>query len=123
MLHDQEKGGLRAFFPPVLTSRLSGNILLKRAEDIELSHSRQPLMTKAAALDIFDDRNAVVTINGVGEILHITMGASRLWGHTAGELIGRNVSNLIPQPFSDMHDMFLRSYIQTGKEHIINQTR
>ena len=37
------------------------------------------------------------------------------WGYKRGELEGKNVIVLMPQPFSGKHNTFLRNYINGGE--------
>ena len=45
--------------------------------------------------------------------------AERLFGWRAEEVTGRNVSMLMPQPYRDAHDRYLRRYLDTGERRII----
>lgn len=47
----------------------------------------------------------------------------KLFGYKKGELEGKNVSMLMPPPFSTRHNSFLRNYITTGKAKIIDSIR
>jgi PAS domain S-box-containing protein len=53
---------------------------------------------------LFDDRNALISISGelrdVGTIVNINLGAVRLFGYSRGDMIGRNVSVIMPAPYS-----------------------
>jgi PAS domain S-box-containing protein len=46
-----------------------------------------------------------------------------MFGYKKGEIEGKNVSLLMPQPFSNRHNGFLRNYITTGKAKILNTVR
>ena len=37
-----------------------------------------------------------------------------MWGYKRGELEAKNVSVLMPQPFSGKHNMYMRNYIGGG---------
>jgi hypothetical protein len=41
--------------------------------------------------------------------------ALKVFGYKKGELEGKNVSILMPNPFSQRHNSYLRNYITTGK--------
>jgi len=46
-----------------------------------------------------------------------------MFGYKKGEIEGKNVSLLMPQPFSNKHNSFLRNYTTTGKAKILNTNR
>lgn len=47
----------------------------------------------------------------------------KMFGYKKGEAEGKNVSILMPQPFSGRHNGYLRSYLATGKAKILDQTK
>jgi PAS domain S-box-containing protein len=46
-----------------------------------------------------------------------------MFGYGRGELEGKNVSVLMPQPFSARHDSYLNNYLTTGVSKVLNTTR
>eukprot|EP00775_Hariotina_reticulata_P007071 gene7071-7284_t len=46
-----------------------------------------------------------------------------MFGYSHGQLEGKNVSMLMPQPFSGRHDGYLRNYQTTGKAKILDTLR
>jgi PAS domain S-box-containing protein len=46
-----------------------------------------------------------------------------MFGYARGEMDGKNVSILMPQPFSSKHDSFLSNYLSTGNAKILNTQR
>lgn len=68
-------------------------------------------------LDTVPDAMVVIDIHGVIQSFSAT--AERLFGWTADEAIGRNVSMLMPQPYHDAHDGYLERYLVTGERRII----
>lgn len=63
--------------------------------------------------------DAVIVINSAGLIETFNPAAARLFGYSAEEAIGRNVSLLMPEPDRSAHDGYLRRYLTTGDAHII----
>ena len=45
--------------------------------------------------------------------------AERLFGHRPDEVIGRNISMLMPSPYREQHDQYLARYLATGERRII----
>jgi PAS domain S-box-containing protein len=63
--------------------------------------------------------DGVITINERGVMESANRAAERLFGWRAAEMIGRNVSMLMPQPDRGAHDGYLRRYKVTGERRII----
>ncbi|MFG0285909.1 MAG: nitrogen regulation protein NR(II) [Phycisphaerales bacterium JB039] len=78
------------------------------------SHSHAVL---AAALD------PIITISASGTIQSASDSVARVFGWSAGELIGRNVSVLMPEPHRSAHDGYLARYMTTGRSSILNHPR
>jgi two-component system sensor kinase FixL len=63
--------------------------------------------------------DAIIVIDDRGLIESYSSAAQRLFGFTAEEAIGRNVSMLMPSPYRERHDGYLRHYLETGERRII----
>lgn len=63
--------------------------------------------------------DALISIDCKGKVLLFNPAAERIFGYSADEVVGRNVSMLMPEPFNDQHDHFLQRYIQHGEARII----
>ena len=65
----------------------------------------------------------IVSIDTRGLILSFNRAAQRIFGYSEQEILGRNVSVLMPQPHRDRHDGYLSRYLQTGEAHVIGKTQ
>jgi two-component system sensor kinase FixL len=68
-------------------------------------------------LDTVPEAMVVIDEHGIMQSFSVT--AERLFGWRAEEMIGRNVSMLMPQPYRDAHDGHLLRYLTTGERRII----
>jgi two-component system sensor kinase FixL len=98
----------------------------KVARDITAARqARAALLEREAhlqsVLDTVPDAMVVIDTRGVMQSFSAT--AEKLFGYTAQEAIGRNVSLLMPQPYSGQHDAFLARYMATGEKRIIGVGR
>ncbi len=67
--------------------------------------------------------SAMLVIDVHGRILSFSPAAERLFGHTANDVIGSNVSLLMNEDFGLKHDGFLERYLRTGERRIIGRPR
>lgn len=68
------------------------------------------LESAVAAILAIDDRGRIKTVNPATE---------RMFGYTSGEMLGRNVSMLMPEPYRTQHDQYMERYLLTGEKRII----
>ncbi len=67
--------------------------------------------------------DAIITINDGGVIESLNPAAEQLFGYPAAEMIGHNISLLMPEPDRSAHDGYIRRYLDTGQRRIIGTGR
>lgn len=67
--------------------------------------------------------DAIVTINADGFILIANPAAHNMFGFEPGELIGKNVGVLMPEPFASEHPTYIDNFLRTGMGAIIGVGR
>ena len=71
----------------------------------------------AAVLETTVD--GIITIDDNGLMVSANRAAEEIFGHRAKDMIGKNVSFLMPEPYRDEHDDYIDRYIATGERRII----
>ena len=67
--------------------------------------------------------DAVILIDDRGRISGANLSAERLFGFAMDQLLGKNVSLLMPEPYRSSHDSYLARYADTGIPHVIGVGR
>src|SRR5262249_32649116 len=67
--------------------------------------------------------DGIITIDQRGIIDSINPPGAQLFAYAPHELIGRNVSMLMPEPYSAEHDAYMERYLRTGEARIIGLGR
>ncbi|MBF0096525.1 MAG: EAL domain-containing protein [Magnetococcales bacterium] len=89
----------------------------KRAfEQVQASERKNQAILQAAV-------DGIVTIDSRGIIRAANAAVENLFGYPVQELLGRNVSILVPEPHRTAHDRYIQDYLKSGIRHIIGYTR
>ena len=68
-------------------------------------------------------QSGVVTITENGIVESFNQSAEKMFGYDAAEVVGRNVSMLMPEPYKAAHDGYLGNYLSSGIQKVIGQSR
>jgi len=91
---------------------------LARSEVVELvEQARKTSIEYRTVLDTVLD--GIVTIDGEGNIQTVNTAMTRLFGFEQSELLGQNISMLMPEPHRHLHDSYLNTYLETGHSKIL----
>ncbi len=67
--------------------------------------------------------DAIITIDSHGVITQCNLATELIFQRTMDELVGQNVSSLMPEPQRSEHDFYLRSYLGGGAPKIVGSRR
>ncbi|MCK3780953.1 PAS domain S-box protein [Ensifer sesbaniae] len=93
-----------------------GRVLAAAATEAQRreAHLRSILATVPSAMVVIDSR---------GRIQSFSATAEKLFGFTAEEVTGKNVSILMPEPDRSAHDGYIQHYLDTGERRIMGKGR
>jgi len=108
---------------------------LKRAEDqLKLINEEleQRVLDRTTALQQSEARlrvimdstvDGIIVINAQGVMESFSRSAARIFGYDAAEVVGQNVSVLMPEPYRSHHNDYLSRYLAGGKARAIGIER
>jgi len=66
---------------------------------------------------------AIITIDTHGIVLSANSAAVSMFGYSLQEILGNNISQLMPEEYARAHDGYLDAYLNTGVEHVLGKGR
>jgi diguanylate cyclase (GGDEF)-like protein/PAS domain S-box-containing protein len=101
-----------------LHTPLVARLVRSEAEAKQMStNSRNSERRIQALLDNVDE--GIVSISDRGIIELFNPSAERIFGYRSEEVVGKNVSMLMPEPYRSAHDGYLDHYLHTGQARMI----
>ncbi|HOM99809.1 MAG TPA: PAS domain S-box protein, partial [Acidobacteriota bacterium] len=67
--------------------------------------------------------DAVVTIDTEGRILSFNPSAERIFGYTEAEVLGQEISLLVPPPADVEHKTFIQQFLRTRRSNVVGRGR
>ncbi|UUO25500.1 PAS domain S-box protein [Colwellia sp. M166] len=98
---------------------LAANLVFgyKDRSAIAIRNEKRLMATMDTAVD------GIITINASGIIISVNKAVTTILGWQETELLGNNVSMIVPAPFKHHHDQYLKNYIKTRIAKIIGTGR
>jgi len=109
-----------AFATILLTALVVIVDLLLKYRSISRTARRNETRLKAMLETAVD---GIITFNETGRIQGINEATEQIFGWQSAELLGQKVSLLMPEPFQNEDDGYLRRYLKTGAAHMIGKSR
>lgn len=86
-------------------------------------HAREAAQESRLRAILNSTPDGIITIDDRGIISSYNAAAERLFGRTAAEALGKNVSMLMPSPHKEAHDGYIERYLRTGNAKILGNER
>jgi PAS domain S-box-containing protein len=67
-------------------------------------------------------RDAIVSADGNGRIIFWNAGAEAIFGHASGEIVGRPLTDLMPERYRDAHRAGIARFLATGEGRLTGST-
>jgi PAS domain S-box-containing protein len=106
-------------------SRLRMKALLEESQQLTLNlqNQQQEVLESEERIRAIIDTviDAIITIDTEGIIDSFNPAAEQIFGYSWSEIVGQNVSMLMPEPYQSEHDQHIQNYLNTGKAKIMGQ--
>jgi len=112
MVNEMKVAGQRKFIGIVR------DISQRKLTELALKNNEERFRAICAAVS-----DSIVTINEHGVILAINQAVTDTFDYMAEELIGENITKLMPEPYISFHDSYLNHYMDTGDKKVIDKGR
>ncbi len=103
------------------TSQSTAGVPPAPARDSELAQTLERLEDREARLNAILETavDGIITIDERGIIESVNVATERIFGYTGDEMVGHNVTLLMPPSYRTTHDGHIARYLRTGERRII----
>ncbi len=95
-----------------------GNILATAISRIQFEQELRETTSRLRGI-VDTAVDGIITIDERGIVETVNPAAERIFGYAAEEVVGHNISMLMPEPYRSEHDDYLERYRRTGERRII----
>ncbi|MFQ5768215.1 MAG: PAS domain S-box protein, partial [Acidobacteriota bacterium] len=116
----RHEGVFRLTFTPLMGGHTQGELIMVEdagAMDRRSRPSSRDLVHLEAMME--NSTDGIVSIDHKGIIQKANGAMLRIFGYEREELLGRNISILMPSPTREKHDLYLHRHLSTGRTRII----
>ena len=91
-----------------------GQLLLRKQSEQALRESETRFRTLAETAS-----DAIITIDANSSIIYINRAAETIFGYSVAEMLGQDLTMLMPEYLRHVHRAGLHRYLETGRRHIV----
>jgi len=133
-LNPQSTKTLRAYAQYLLdlkNTQMKAQELLTKADRLEETDTRARMRQiknvkfgeSTKKTSFLNDNVALITISGastnLGEILHASSAACRMFGYTKSAFVGQNIRTIVPPPLKQQHDNMMLRFRKKRKSMVV----
>ncbi len=90
-------------------------------ETLDMDNNKDFVLRLKSIIDTAID--GIITIGVEGIVESMNPAAANIFGYEENEVLGKNIKQLMPEPYHSSHDDYLKNYKETRKAHIIGVGR
>ncbi len=104
---------------PILKSIAQFVLTMNHVQQHEYDKAALEASTQQTQTILNDIADGIITISKDGHIQSFNHAAETIFGYRAKQIIGKNVSELMPDSHKSLHDQYMKNHLKTGKKNIL----
>ncbi len=123
-----EIGAVDYIFKPISSEILKSKVKVyldlygQREELLKIQEALEDTQTRLRTI-LDNVLDGIIMIDGSGTVISINPAVVNMFGYEAGDIVGRNIKMLMPEPNRSSHDGYLARYESTGTTRAIGVGR